>query len=127
MVERTKAELTTFVGTVIAVNKVHGNYGEEFDIQIKPEEIEVKGPTGCFHEFLRMSKNATEESVPEGCIMDLYLRDLEMVIPEVEKAKTVSEALNMMMTKKFTFRKKVLGKAFKGHDASKHWVPISLA
>jgi len=127
MVERTNTELTTFVGTVTVVQKLNGNYGEEYDLNIKPEGIVIKGATGCFHEFLRISKNATEGSIPEGSIIDSYLKELEAIMPEVRKAPTVESALKLMVGKKFTFRKKQLGKAYKGHEASQHWVPVMLA
>lgn len=126
MVERTTSEMTSFKGFVIAVNKRDGRFGPEYDINMKPEGIEIKGPTGCFHEFLRIPDKATETSVPDGSVLDVFLKELESIMPEVKNMATVDEALGVMNGKRFEFRKKQLGKAFEGHQAASHWVPVNL-
>ena len=129
MVERTQATgLDEFVGTAKEIEQITGNYGEEFHIHIKPkdESLIKTGKTGMFHEFLRVSKTATKASVPEGSILDNYLKELEGAIKEAKKSKTVLDALNLLLEKEVLYRRKKLGKAYGGHEAADHWVPVSV-
>jgi len=130
MVERTTANLLVeFNGTVEDVQLEKNTYADadndQFHITMKPVDKEIKGKTGLLHEWIRMSPKSKEEMIPEGSILDKYLTQVEMLVPEAKKAKTLSDAFNCMKGKKFTFKKVKLGRAFEGHAAREYWVPVS--
>ena len=91
---------------------------------MKPEDLEVKGPSGAMHEWIGLSKKATEDKVPQGSVMDRYLTQIEMLIDGADKAKTIGEAFAMMVGKKFRFKKIKLGRDFDGHKAKEYIVPV---
>lgn len=131
MVQRSAAGegLTEFKGTVTEIIKKEGKFGDEIELLITPEDPSIikKGKTGVFHEFLRFSEKASEDSVPEGSVLDAYLKEVESVFPEAKKLVTVSEAISLMKDVKLLFRRKPLGKKFGEYDASEHWVPVTKA
>lgn len=131
IVERVENKaLEEFVGVVQDVqlesNSVGDNDAAQYHITIKAEDIEVKGKTGLIHEWIRMSKTAKEDSIPQGSVIDRYLQQLEIVLPDAKKSKTLAEAFSLMKGKKFKFKRMKLGKAFEGHEARQYWVVISL-
>jgi hypothetical protein len=87
--------------------------------------VEIKGKTGMLHEWIRSPPTSTNESVPQGSVVDRYLQQVEIVVPAARKAKTVIEALLMMKGKKFKFKRLKLGKAFEGHEAREYFVPVA--
>ena len=131
MVERsTQNGLEEFVGVVVDVvlekNTFVDSEQDQYHITMKPEGIEIKGKTGVIHEWIRLSPKATQTSVPEGSTVERYLSQLEVVLPEAKKAKTLEEAFFMMKGKKFLFRRVKLGRAYDGKPAKESWAPISL-
>jgi len=120
-----------FVGTVKNVtkesNQLEGQATEQYHLEIDAEGIEIKGKTGLIHEWIRLSKTAKEDTIPEGSVVDRYLQQIELCLPEAKKAKNLSEAFAMMKGKKFNFKKMKLGRAFEGHDAREYWVCQALA
>lgn len=126
MVERTTGISNEITGKVVNVIEIpETNYGKQYHLEIAPVTGPV-GKTGCFHEFLRMSKQSVEDKVAEGSVMDLYLQALEEVLLASKGAPTVKAALEMMKNKTFVFKKKKLGRNFKEFEASEHWVPVKL-
>jgi hypothetical protein len=97
----------------------------QYHITLDPENVEIKGKTGLLHEWIRVPKTATSESIPQGSVVDRYLQQVEIVLPEAKKAKTVLEALQLMKGKKFKFKRLKLGKAFEGHEAREYWCCVS--
>jgi hypothetical protein len=131
VVERTEAkglEECTAVVTNIGLesNKLESG-ATQWHIEMDPEDVEIKGKTGKLHEWIRLPGTATEESVPQGSVVDRYLQQVEIALPEAKKAKTVKEAFEMMKDKKFKFKRLKLGKAFEGHEARAYWAPVGLA
>lgn len=99
---------------------------DQYHIVMNPEDVEVKGKTGKLHEWIRLSPKTTQESIPEGSIIDKFLTQLEIVLPDSKKAKTLDEAFGMMKDKKFLFKRVKLGKSFEGHPARSVWTPVQL-
>jgi hypothetical protein len=118
-------KLDEFEGTVDKVELEVGiEERKQYHIYIKPSTFEVKGPTGHMSEWVPMSPKSTEESVPQGSVMDRYLTQVEICITEAKKAPTCSAALNLMVGKKFRFKRLKLGKDFDGHAAREYIVPV---
>jgi hypothetical protein len=119
--------LDEFTGTVESVELEVGiEDRKQYHIVIDPEDIEVKGATGRMHEWIPMSPKAKEDALPQGCVMDRYLLQLEIVVKDAKKKATVREALQLMIGKKFKFSKIKLGKDFSGHPAKEYIVPVQL-
>ena len=124
-VEGGSAKLDEFEGIVESVTKEEGmNDNKQYHIVINPTNVTVAGKTGRIHEWVPMSKRATEEAVPQGCVMDRYLQQVEVCIREAKTCKTVGEELGMLNGKKFRFKKIKLGKDFDGHPAREYAVPV---
>jgi hypothetical protein len=64
--------------------------------------------------------------VPEGSVLDRYLKEIEMLIPKAKECKEVEEELKMMKGKSFQFKKKELGRSYQKHDAKGYWTPVRL-
>lgn len=126
MVERSEAKgLEKFKGEVESVEAEEGIEGRtQYHVVMKPIDIEVGGATGRLHEWIPMSPKATEETVPQGSVLDRYLTQVELVIDEAKQAKTVAEALNLMVGKKFQFKRVKLGKEYEGKPAREYSVPV---
>lgn len=118
-----------FVGTVEDVQLESNQLGEEstqqYHISVKAEDVEIKGKTGLIHEWIRMSKTAKEDSVPQGSVLDRYLSQIELVVPEAKEAETLKDAFDLLKGKKFQFKRMKLGKSFEGHEARNYWVPFA--
>jgi hypothetical protein len=132
IVERNQnSGLDEFKGVVADVVLERNTFGEtdsdQYHMTMKPEGIAMKGKTGFIHEWIRLSSKATQKSVPEGSIVERYLSQLEVVVPEVKKAKTLDEAFAMIKGKRLLFRRVKLGRAFQGHQPREMWVPVALA
>lgn len=132
VVDRNKNDgLVEFVGVVADVvlekNTFTGDdESTQYHITMKPEGIAMKGKTGFIHEWVRLSAKATQKSVPEGSIIERYLSQLEVVMPDAKKAKTLDEAFAMMKGKSFLFRRVKLGRAFQGNQPRDMWTPCGL-
>lgn len=96
----------------------------QYKITIRPTNVKVKAPSGCFFEWIPMSKTATEEQVPQGSVMERFLTQLEICLPAAKRARTLSEAFGMLKGKKFAFHRVKLGKDFDGHPAREYLVPV---
>ena len=97
---------------------------KQYHITINPTSIAVKGSTSRMHEWIPMSPKSTEESVPQGSVMDRYLTQVEICVSAAKKAPTVKGALGLMIGKKFRFKRLKLGKDFDGHAAREYIVPV---
>jgi len=128
LVERIESGgLEEFNGTVVSVEAETGvDERVQYHIKIDPEGIEVKGPTGALHEWIALSKTASETGVPQGSVVERYLTQIEICISAAKKANTVKEAFELMVGKKFRFKKIKLGKDFDGHKAKEYMVPVAL-
>ena len=119
--------LQKFDAVVKTVEAETGAEGRtQYHITMEPIGIEITGATGVLHEWVPMSATATEDSIPQGSVLDRYLSQVEICIDEAEKAKTVEKALKLMVGKKFTFKKMKLGKDFDGHKAREYAVPVAV-
>jgi hypothetical protein len=118
-------KLDEFEGVVEKVEFEEGIEGrKQYHITIKPTTFEVKGPTGVMSEWIPMSPKSTEESVPQGSVMDRYLTQVEICVAAAKKAPTVKGALGLLVGKKFRFKRLKLGKDFDGHAAREYIVPV---
>jgi hypothetical protein len=117
-----------FDGKVVEVRLEEGISGPQYHIEIEPIGFVVKGPTGRLHEWVPISKKATEKSVPEGSVADKYIQQLEIVMGAAVRgdAITVDNVFMAMKGKRFRFLKMKHGKAFEGHDAKERATPIAL-
>lgn len=129
MVERSEMsnKLDEFDGIVTSVELETGVSDRmQYHITIKPTSFEVKSPSGAMHEWIPRSPKATEESVPQGSVMDRYLTQVEICISAAKKAVTIEAALKLCVGKKFRFKRLKLGKDFEGHPARDYIVPVAL-
>lgn len=119
--------LAEFTGVVKSVQQEQGldEDRKQYHITIEPEGIEIKGATGLLHEWYPLSPKCEENSVPEGSVMDRMLTQIEICISESKKAETIKEAFNLLIGKKFKFKKIKLGKEFEGHAAKEYIVPVA--
>jgi hypothetical protein len=126
MVERKESSgLTEFQGKVLSIvaeDGVEGN--KQFHVEIEPIDVKVAGKTGKLHEWIPLSHSSSNDAVAKGSVMDLYLRQVEIVVPAAKKAQTVEAALKLMIGKKFQFSKMELGRAYQGNAARQYAVPI---
>jgi len=126
MVERIESQTwTEFQGEVVDVqleDPTEEGRTQQWHIQMRPIDKEIKGKTGNLHTWIRLSATCTETSVPRGSVIDRFLEALEDIHSEVKKM-TVKKAFEFMKGRKYLFKSKVLGRAFEGHPASEYWVP----
>jgi hypothetical protein len=78
------------------------------------------------HEWIGLSPKATEETIQQGSVMDRFLTQLEICVKAAKSAKTVGEAMKLMVGKKFRMTKVKLGKDFNGQPAREYYVPVAL-
>ena len=126
MVERSEGKgLDEFEGIVKTVEFETGiEDRKQYHISIEPTSLKVQGATGMLHEWIPMSPKSTEETIPQGSVMDRYITQVEICISEAKRAKTVKEALGLLIGKKFRFKRLKLGKDFDGHAAREYIVPV---
>ncbi len=98
----------------------------QYHLKLDPEGIEIKGATGCLHEWVPMSKTCTEEIVPPQSVMDRYLQQMEICIKEVEDAKSIADAFALLVGKKFKFKSMQLGRDYDKFKAKDYFVPVAL-
>lgn len=129
MVERTEAQTwKEFKGEVVEVSLEQPKEEDrlpQYHIQMKvlDKDKEIKGKTGLMHEWIRLPGTATETTVPRGSVVDRYLEALEDLHSEIKKL-SVKEAFELMKGKTYTFKSKVLGRAFQNNPAAEYWVPV---
>lgn len=130
MVERTEAQgFDEFSGEVIEVvlePAKSEDYQDQYHITIKPLDVQVTGKTGMMHEWIRVPGKATEATVPQGSVIDGYIKALERLDKSVKAVKTVESVFKWMEGKKFHFAKEKLGKAYGNYPAADYWVPVSI-
>jgi len=131
MVERvTQTLMESFEGKVTDVtlekNTFQDTESDQYHISMEPTTIVVKGKTGFLHEWLRLSAKTTQTAIPEGSVVERYLSQVELCLPEARKAKTLNEALNLMKGRTFEFKKVKLGRSYEGKPAREVWTPIRL-
>jgi hypothetical protein len=126
LVERRESQgLEEFEGIVEKVEFESGiEDRKQYHITINATSIKVAGATGKIHEWIPMSPKSTEESVPQGSVMDRYLTQVEICVAAAKKAPTVKGALGLLVGKKFRFKRLKLGKDFDGHAAREYIVPV---
>lgn len=105
-----------------------GEQKTQWHIIIKPtckEGIEqVKGTkTERFHAFITLSPKATDEQIPEGSIMDSYLKEIEIALPNTKKLTKVSEVMAAMVGHKFRWVLKKVGRDFEKYEGRKLYIP----
>jgi hypothetical protein len=119
--------LDDFEGVVDSVELEAGiDDRRQYHVRINPTSFKVKGPTQQVHEWIPMSPRSTEEAVPQGSVVDRYLMQLEIALPEVKAVAKVGDALKRMEGKKFHFKRLKLGKDFDGKKAKDYIVPVGL-
>ena len=131
MVKRTESKsFEQFEGTVedikVESSNLPDDVSEQYHLFIKAHDQEIGGKTGLIHEWIRISPTATPSSVPEGCVMDRYLQQLEILFPEVKDKEFHSEAFLLLKDKKCLFKKLKLGKSFEEHKAKDYWTPVKV-
>lgn len=130
MVEVKQPELfEEFNGIVqsVQLETTKGDNGEEqrqVHLEMNPTNKEIKGKTGLMHEWVKLSPTCTDTSVPEGSVIHRYIQELEFLEPELKKKEKVIEVFEWLKDKHFLFKKKVLGRSYKGHEARESWVPV---
>ncbi|MBR9701181.1 hypothetical protein GOV11_04925 [Candidatus Woesearchaeota archaeon] len=119
--------ISEFTGKVESVDSESGaNDNTQYHIIMDPIDIEVGGKTGKMHEWIPLSPTSNQEAIAKGSVMDLYLRQVEIVLADAKKAGTVDEALGLLVGKKFKFQKMELGRAYQGNPAREYAVPVQL-
>lgn len=130
MVNRTEAKtFEEFSGKVLSVDVEPSSLNAEEDqyhIQIKPLDVEIKGKTGLMHDWIRIPPTADINSVPEGSVIDMYIRELEKCDTKLKQMESVNAVFQYMKGKTFKFVKGKLGKAFDGKQAADHWLPRTI-
>ena len=130
MVDRTEAKsFDEFTGKVHKISYEQAKSDDrqpQYHIEIEPQDVEIKGKTGLMHEWIRVPSTSTQTSVPQGSVIDAYIRALERLDKKVKDIKSVEDALLWMKGKTFRFTKEVLGKSYGTYPASAYWVPVQL-
>jgi len=116
-------EIEGFVESVEAESNTVGT--TQYHVLIRPTNVEVKGKTGRFHEWVPMSKTATEETVPHGSVMERYITHMEIAVPAIKKAPTIKSAFALLVGKKFRFQRMKLGRDYDGNPAREYLVPVA--
>jgi hypothetical protein len=97
----------------------------QYHIKIDPTNFKVKGKTNLLHEWVGLSKTASEEQVPQGSVLERYLTQIEICVPAAKKAATLKAAFAMLVGKKFRFQRIKLGKEYDGNPAKEYIVPVA--
>lgn len=130
MVDRTEAQgFEEFKGKVESVTlepATEEDRQDQYHIVIEPIDVEVTGKTGRMHDWIRVTKTTTNESVPLGSVIDAYIKAIERIDSSVKKEPTVSGVFKWLVGKTFKFNQEKLGKAFGDHPAADYWVPVKI-
>jgi len=125
VIRNTAGNFTEFKGQVVEVAKEQSGLGSgdkfQYHIKILPTEKEIKGNTGFMHEWLPISATASDNSIPEGSILDKYITEIELLIPKTKLMENVDDVMQEMVGKTFLFVQKKLGRSFSGYDAKQYW------
>lgn len=125
-VEASNGKFEDMEGTVTSVEYEQSALGNgQYHIKIDPVNFKVKGKTNLMHEWVPMSKTATEEAVPQGSVMERYLTQIEICVPAAKRASTIKQAFGLLVGKKFRFAKIKLGKDYDGNPAKEYIVPVA--
>lgn len=126
MVQRTEgtSKLDEFSAKVVSIELVESTMGRQYKFELAPVGFEVGGKTGKLWEWVPLSKTATEDTVPQGSVMDRYLQQVEIVESSAKKEKTVDGALKTLLNKTYKFKKVKLGKDYDGHPAREYSIPV---
>lgn len=130
MVERTKMQqFEEFEGKVkdikIEPSKLKNQEElEQYHIYIEPLNVKIEGKTGLIHEWIRISEKATDNSVPEGSVLDRYLQQIEILHGEAKAKPSHVEVFQLLLGNSYKFKKVKLGKSFEKHEAKEYWTPI---
>ena len=93
---------------------------------VAPTDMKVGGKTGKIHDWIPLSATSSNDSIAKGSVLDGFLRQVEICLKGAKTAKTVSEALGMMVGKTFQFHRVELGRAYEGNPARQYSVPVQL-
>lgn len=127
MVERKESSgLEEFQATVREVQKEEGTNGPQYHFFLTPEDVKIQGKTGELHEWIPLSKTSSEDAIAKGSVLDGFLRQLELCMPEAKKAATISDAFALMIGRRFQFQRLELGRAYEGNPARQYSVPTKL-
>lgn len=119
--------LEEFKGKVESVELEDGmNDNKQYHITIDPTDVEVGGKTGKLHEWVPLSATSSQDSIAKGSVMDGFLRQVEICVPEAKRAATVDEALGMLVGKTLQFQKMELGRSYGGNPARQYAVPVKI-
>jgi hypothetical protein len=126
MVERVESQgLQEFQGVVESIELEEGlNDNKQYHMIIEPTDIKVGGKTGKIHDWIPLSAKSTDDRIAKGSVMDGFLRQVEICVSGAKSAKTVSEALGMLVGNKFQFNRIELGRAYEGNAARQYSVPV---
>ena len=121
------SKLDEFEGKVVSVDLEMGLQDrKQYHVQIEPTSFKLESATGHAHEWISLSPRATEEGIPQGSVMDKYLMQVEICISAAKQAKTVGDAMKMLVGKTFKFKKLKLGRDFNGQPAREYICPVML-
>jgi hypothetical protein len=123
-VKESSGRLEELDATVEKVEFKKGAFGGQYELTLKAHNVEVKGKTGHFFEWIPLSKTATQEEVPKDSVAEKYLMQLEILLPAAKKAKTLDEVFKLLVGKRFIFKRVKLGRAFEGNPAKEYFFPV---
>ena len=128
IVERIEAKgMDEFEGTVKSVELEHSaNDRKQYHIKIDATSLKVGGATGLIHEWIPLSNKSSDSGVMQGSVLDRFLAQIELIVTGAKKAATVQEELNMLIGKKFRFKRMKLGRDYNGQEAREYIVPAVL-
>ncbi len=131
IVERTKQEtFDDFEGVmkdvIVEPTEYNGQKKVQYHLTMEATNREIGGKTGLVHEWISITAKTTDDGVVEGCVLDKYLQQLEIIHDEAKGLKTHMEVMQLMKGKKYLFKKMKHGKAFEGNDARDYFTPVKL-
>jgi hypothetical protein len=132
MVERTESKgFDEFEGQVAKVEEVEssikaddgGEARKQYKIHIATIPASLT-KSGMMYTWIGIPQSAKGDSIPNGSVIDAYIRALERLDSQIKKLKTHKEVFGWMEGKKFQFNREQLGKAYKGHPPADYWIPV---
>ena len=128
MVERIESSggLEEFDAIVEKIELEEGIEGrKQYHLILNPTSFVVKGSSKKMHEWLPLSRTASENAIPQGSVLDKFLMQVEIMFSEAKKKSTVFEELSILVGKKFKFKKLKLGRDFNDKKAREYLVPVA--